>query len=1081
MKALRNLPSIWRVVLYGTFTKDFHRNITLLTSRDEQLGDEFLPMQGCMLDTFPTVENAFNIVILFERKSLIEPSIELIGVGPTVNIRTDTNGIPWKCKDEMKARAEYKVKTEKKYGNKGYIKIENPFPKHNRPSLRYGKFDSPMVSLKKEPESNEKSQSDQKPAVLTIPVLTVPKTKPKPVNPIKILRKIYDCPSLPIQTDNTKPNNSQLASINNEPKFTQIVDPLEKSSHNQLLIKPEVSNPKPIPSFNDMKRLSKIYDCSPLPNQNKYVPPNKCNSIQVKKEFHLPSIVNRVEIPLKNWSPSQSFVQKAEATGSGNDIKHLRKIYDCPPLPKKNDEYSSNSFTEICNQKFNIPPPPISRLHQYDNRSLVNQQEVFDIPVIKTEIKEEPHRPFYFAPMPKVEHMDSDAEESESAEDGNKQAQKEDKVVNSDVNIKPEPMDLDEDEDEQILIEHVEIPQAHCENVSMDGCNSISSTLDTKAKENSMINTPNNTIKVKSEPIDNGYEDDVPYDPAMPIKSEPVESVIVKKEPVESNILPSIENLDDFVNMPTPIHNPAALANRNRSLSPVKPPTNFTIDGYQFSVQPNQSYLQNLEVKLKPNPDDPEQQPEQLQEAMQPIIAVKKEELLEPGEILQTHAENAANHKNNEIDDEISVISFQSKIKIEKQEYRDSTEEERKQRALTEEMRIQELEEKRKQLQMELNLDREQRHSKYRYDSLSTRRTRSPASPIYKRHRSPLTTRYRSPYSPDRPSWSKRPSGSSAWRTRSPDSPINRRRRSPDSPISRRGRSPMSPVSRRYRSPVSPVSRRYRSPVSPVSRRYRSPVSPVSSRYRSPVSPVSRRYRSSITPEFTIAKSPLSPSRREQPWISPKEELTWNSFRRQRSPDSPLTCTRSKSPFDQKSRCKRSPPAQYRLKSPTSPIRKRKRSPVMPEYDRSRSPFDQKKHRYKKSQSSSSSKSKHIRYSPTPLRSKYSWAEKPSLDPRKRSQSSSQSSSSPVHGEPVKHLKKSNKAPESDVVGSSNNIEDEWDIPALSSLEDSSSIKKKTRRGKKSKKEKKEKKKKEETSRSSNSPTSTTMIDQEAT
>lgn len=145
MRALRNCPTVWRVAIYGPITHEFHKYITILTTHDtghDEMGEEFLPMRCCILDKAPVDKvdkdaKTFDIVILFERKSLIEPKLDLIGNGPTVNLKT-----MYSISEEAKRNI---LKVEKGFGG-GDVKSYRPFiPKVLRPAKKFGKFDSPLL------------------------------------------------------------------------------------------------------------------------------------------------------------------------------------------------------------------------------------------------------------------------------------------------------------------------------------------------------------------------------------------------------------------------------------------------------------------------------------------------------------------------------------------------------------------------------------------------------------------------------------------------------------------------------------------------------------------------------------------------------------------------------------------------------------------------------------------------------------------------------------------------------------------------------------------------------------------------
>ncbi|XP_008204914.1 serine/arginine repetitive matrix protein 2 isoform X2 [Nasonia vitripennis] len=199
MKSLRNLPTVWRVALYGTFSKEFQKHITILTSSDHHMGDEFLPMQACVVEKSPTMPEDFHIVVVFERKSLIEPSVDLIGFGPTLNLKEDSDS---KC---VKPVVIPDVKTSEIVG-KGYGK----FRQYDSPALPKGSKGENVTAVIAPPPSNNDEPTSVLPPdygkpVKIFPPLDIAKLyEPRP-DPVvhRQLKKIYDSPLLPKSNDST--------------------------------------------------------------------------------------------------------------------------------------------------------------------------------------------------------------------------------------------------------------------------------------------------------------------------------------------------------------------------------------------------------------------------------------------------------------------------------------------------------------------------------------------------------------------------------------------------------------------------------------------------------------------------------------------------------------------------------------------------------------------------------------------------------------------------------------------------------------------------------------------------------------
>lgn len=74
IEALRKIPTIWQVLIIGSFTLEFHKSIITLVNKNS-VGNPFLPVKGCIVDLSPTLKDKFEIMILFERKSVIKQTM----------------------------------------------------------------------------------------------------------------------------------------------------------------------------------------------------------------------------------------------------------------------------------------------------------------------------------------------------------------------------------------------------------------------------------------------------------------------------------------------------------------------------------------------------------------------------------------------------------------------------------------------------------------------------------------------------------------------------------------------------------------------------------------------------------------------------------------------------------------------------------------------------------------------------------------------------------------------------------------------------------------------------------------------
>ncbi|XP_058803552.1 uncharacterized protein LOC131671275 [Phymastichus coffea] len=815
MQALRDLPSIWKVIVYGSFTKEYHRNISMLTYKDDLMGEHYLPMQYCILDKSPSIEHAFDIVILFERKSLMNPIIRPLVSHPAMNIKSES-----KDYGSLDTRQTQPImKLEKGFGTSDFRpkKYGKPFIKYRGSLSKFGKFDSPMIPLEK--EQPEKSKDKSKEGLSLPPVAerkfdcSVLRQKPPPISP----------------TANTKKNRSVYPSVR--------------------------------------KELKRIYDSPSLP--------------MLKEE----------QLPATNEDKSPPTLLKTESF----DCSLLRKEKQFDYSVMKNQEFFSQQSRDTTDKQLPLSRPFLSVKKEFQYSCPTLSREKYPSPPSPPP----PHLP----PLPPTEH--SILEELHI---------KKEEFTNCPLTtvkvetILSESKLYEEKEEGELSSEEDRIPSVPIKSEKLD------SSYFVEFSEFS-----SQSLTVKSEPVDS-YE--IPF-----------QSVEIKTEPENMQISPCSEDIE---NMKTPIHNPRALSNTS---SPLVVSTNFkTIDGFEFSVRPNQSFLAsktNSNTSLEQKSD----------------IEVKKE---------------VAN--DSDMDEEIKIID-EKKISVQPKKQLKGLEPRIRVKSLDEIIQensesnddLRALIEQRKMLQWKLDRDKEARYYKEHGRSPTPeipqknrhQWSHSPSPSFKKNHWSPssreskhirspsLKKYYRSP-SPHK--WHRSPSSRKRrspmrWIARERSSSIERYRRSPSPNGKRRRRSP-SPNGRRRRSP-SPNRRRRRSP-SPNERFKRSYPSPI--QYKREYSPL-RYKRELVSP---VSSRWLEKSRSPSPSLSHKID----HYGRSKSPvrsrrDSRKRRSRSRSPVENKRKRRSLSP----IPPSSSPLRKQHIN------SKDRDPVKKKKKKFKfKSKSKSPSK-----------------------------------------------------------------------------------------------------------------------------
>ncbi|KAJ8672789.1 hypothetical protein QAD02_004049, partial [Eretmocerus hayati] len=1055
MKALRQSPTVFRVAVYGTLESREHRNmITYLTTPDDKDGDEFIPMEGCVLDKFPSIDTEFDILVIFERKSLIEASIEFLGSGPTVNLKEDL----WNHYPNF--GSQNKIKYQKGFGNSLDNGLSNSAP-FKKPVKKLTMFDSPALPkeqsdlpvIKEDPtkifgdftsDLDPEALLDEDEPYVPLPVKKrelegasyVPlrvksddKLLPSKSDKLefKVLKKIYDFPSAQSKGRSKSPVSNQYRDeplyLRNSPTDRSRRSPSPRSrdrlyrspsprSRDRLYRSPSPRNrdrlyrspsPRardrarrsPSPRARDRMRRSPSPRArdrmrrSPSPRARDRMPrspsPQARDRTRRSPSPRARDRTRRSPSPrAKNRSESPEYMYRKEKSLHPRD-RILDKSRLIEPRIKQERDHKCSAPIKLERRS-----PPIeleyrtkqSSSHRVktEHGTLLDKQHQSNRQAerrIKTEKRASPERGHqtngqvvrhikcekgtssekkkdktrsHVKQRIKTEKSgsQSDREEGELSPESIEASPRVDPVETKPV-IKSEPMDIDDP------------PQSHTPPIK---------------REETTVNTgaPVNNVRVKTEPVS------------------PV-AVRIKNEPADLKASP-ISDTDELANMETPVHVPAALAQKNAP-PPPSPKANFTINGFQFCLKPNQTFL-----SVKSEPPEVEEP-----SATPPHNPQIKQEPCTPEPVVL--AEVKVERKTPELqEDEVEVVHVKSPKRIKVNLQTVVVKKEKEDSPPQDDGDLRELIRKRNELKKQLGGGA----------------VGSPLESCIRHSPSPIGKRPRSPASPSR-------LYSSSGKQNSSTPPHRRRSPSPYSKRFRRSRSPSIPYTDRYRW-RSPPRQRFK--TSPPSRYSRSPspryVRSPSSRSPSP----SRRRRSpsfynpepsGVVPKYERVSSPVRYRYSELHdgyRISPPHE----KYRRSSLRLSPPPISKSKYSPPSRYRFSRSPSATLRAIRPLSPSSKSKRSPIR--YDgrrsRSKSPIPRRK-----------SKSSSLKRSRSPL----SLSPSPSRDLK----SSSRSKTRDKNHEKKKKKKKKRTASSPDASTSKKkkiqNEHDDWDIPGLSCLEDS--------------------------------------------
>ncbi|XP_014216201.1 nascent polypeptide-associated complex subunit alpha, muscle-specific form-like [Copidosoma floridanum] len=854
-RALRALPAIWRVVVYGTFSKEFYKLITTLTSTDDEMGHEFLPARGCIIDKSPSVKDAFDIVILFERPPLIDKSVQYLQAsGSKVNMKEED----WDSNSND--------------GSKFSFKKEKVF----KPRGKFGGYDSPSLPIKSETPHVR-------------PVLD-----PTPYNCVRgaALKKsrVFDCPSMPTETYD---GSSKSKDNGIRPKT-------EKSLHNR---------PSPSLRRSEFDFLSDSNTLSPPSTRSEFdfldasVPltpktePFDQKLVKMKKEKAYETPYNDFPVLKPKWE--KPFDQKQPK----RKIRDPTKIFDYPTLEEVERKkktavvppqpIKTRTHSPPLASGYKIHPSEIKREKEWspDQLARLCNQSVPEIyekgpyhpPVPKgppTKHEKDP----YYPPLPKEQPVVRQEKDHYSPP-----LPKQTFTVEK-VRVKPEPRSPREKEEGELSSDdsnHAPLSNFKNEPMDLDSSNvSIKSEAMSIESSNSSMPIVKPSIVIKSEPIDVDDEEPMIIEPP---KVEPIQPIVIKDDP------------DEFENMKTPVHVPAALST---SQSPSPPPAtaNFkTMDGFEFSVKPHQSFLGFKQRESHPD------------------VAVKQEKIVVKEEPLDRPSNNSNSCQMKKVTSEDNSVNDDEDITIisekPKKDLRDRL------KYVIEDQKKNSEEDLRKLIEQRKNLQKQLVDEDSDYQPTMAFPSRRPRS----RSGSPLmeqgwTRRYRSPVS-------------ESYYRRSPPSPRSVRRRSPaylgaSSPVRYFRRTPSPPSKYPRRMPPSPLrSRRSPSPV-PRFGRPGYPYSKYPSSYSRSPPPRPQRRSPSYEPYVPSGSAAMAAYRwrHQSPSPPPKKykyrETSRSSSTVRRSSGSPVPhSSRRKS----RSSLSLSPPPTKRHKSTTSEEKKKKK------------------------------------------------------------------------------------------------------------------------------------------------------------
>ncbi|XP_014204876.1 muscle M-line assembly protein unc-89-like [Copidosoma floridanum] len=500
-RALRALPTVWSVVIYGTFSRDFYKLITTLICTDDDMGQGFLPKRGCVIDKSPSLKDAFDIAVLFERPSLIEKTVQYIQTtGSTCNVNKEDRKF---IKNE-----EFEVNA---HNSSDRSAVPNNCRARDRLSLPTERSDGSFWSKDNGSIGPKMEKSSG--------------SRPPPPS----RRSRYDSAS----------NATTSSSWQKRPEFDFLEGtmPLKPKTErfDQKVEKEKLSLLKPKTELFDKEKSRRTHEESaPLPSAQSTINPS-----QIKKE--------------KEWSADQL----ARLYNQPVTVKQEKDPY-YPPLPTEPSVEHGRHHPHLSRQPTAKQDKNPYRLPVPTEQPRVKQEREYPDLSRKPAIKQE--KDPYSPPLQKQNvSVDSVRVKLEP-----RSPRREDELSSNDAspallsNIKNETMDLDSS--------YVSIKS---ETVSVES------------------NTPIDIsgVVIKSEPVD--------FDDIEPCIMQPPKVVpIVANDKLTS---------DEFQNMKTPVHVPAAFSPIRWS-SPSPATVSFrSVDGSEFSMKSNQSFLAAKQHEAHPN------------------------------------------------------------------------------------------------------------------------------------------------------------------------------------------------------------------------------------------------------------------------------------------------------------------------------------------------------------------------------------------------------------------------------------------------------------------------------------------------
>lgn len=583
MRALRNCPTVWRVAVYGKITNEYHKHLTVLTNHDvgrDEMGEEFLPMRCCILDKAPIADphndkEAFDIVILFERKSLIETKVNLISSGPTVNLKVEEYNIPEEVKRNI-------LKVEKGFGDLPPTKSYRPFlPKVLRPCKKFGKFDSPL--LPKDFKGENKLQKDFESRIPTPPPELLDDDDSQPYVPLPVKLKMKEkglIEHLPISTtydkkvdmDHTMSKRSNRYDCPSPPRRTNRTDSSSPSRRTRQM-----------GSSSPCRRTSRRDSPSPhrRPSRNESPSPHRRASRRDSPSTYRKTTRNGSWSPYRRTSHRDSPSPRRRTARNESPSPHRRP--NRRDSPSQHPRSISTNNVSVKTERHSESPGnkkyfKSQILSEEENKLISLKEEKNSDNLANNPVKLVKNN---FSRVVLSTHRKRQETEKEEGEISNESNESSPHSSPLRVNIKNEPID----------------PTETLENTSSNIVNNVVVKPEKETSDNSSMSQ---IIKIKQEPIDDST--------SLHTETEPVK---IKSEPLYSEAA----DMSDFETMTTPVHNPAALAERK----PIAvSPTNFTIDGQAFTVNPNESFL---DVKQEPQDSEQTHELQELQELLEPEVA----------------------------------------------------------------------------------------------------------------------------------------------------------------------------------------------------------------------------------------------------------------------------------------------------------------------------------------------------------------------------------------------------------------------------------------------------------------------------